>query len=143
MTFTVTAGDVARLLPGAAVPDPAHLALAIIWARGELARRRVTLDALSGDALVAARSAVAARALALKAGLGGAIALHASSRAGPAKIIESLKIPDEIEVKYRAVASASEGLSLTAGQFDALAEEFLSYAVPTVTTARVFPGASR
>jgi hypothetical protein len=140
--LTVATGEIAELLPGAPKPKPAFVNLALGWARGELTRRGAP-DSLSGDALLAARTAVAAKALALQAGVGGVISLEGLASGGAAKIIESFKVPDEIEVKYRAAVSQDTSLALAGEQWDLLAATLLTQALPVVTPRRLAVGVAR
>ena len=140
--LTVTPDDVPGLIPGAPYPEAAHVSLALVWARTQLALRRVDPDTLSGDALLAARTGVAARALALKAGIGGVVSLEGAAVGGAARVIESVRVPDEIEVKYRAPQSTDTALALAADGWDATATYWLQQ-VPGRGSRVVFPGAAR
>ena len=134
----VTPAEVPTLIPGAPQPEQAHVTLATLWARGELAQRRVALDSLTGDALVAARTAIAARSLALKAGFGGVISLGGVG-ANTRKKIEL----GPIKVEY-AVGMDSQGRAVVeADGWDALALQLLYLALPPVRFSGWFPGASR
>ncbi|WP_295818012.1 hypothetical protein [uncultured Deinococcus sp.] len=140
MALTVTPDDVFDLIPGAPAVELAHLALALLWAKRELRLRRVDPDALEGDALLTARTAVAAKALALNAGIGGVVSLDSSATEGGLK---GIKLPG-IELTLAPQSRDARGnLVLAASDWAALAEEFLALAMPVSTRPRLFPGASR
>ncbi len=136
-------GDVPDLLPGAPEPEPQFVTLAILWAAGELGKRHVPPDLLGAEALTGVKTAIAAKALALMAQVKGVVTLENVAESGAARVIESIKIPDEIEVKYRAATSTDGTLALAAGQWDSLADGFLALAVPGTPSRGLFPGAAR
>lgn len=137
--------DVSTLIPGAPPPEQAYLDLARGWLAGELGVRGVTPSELTGDALLLARTAWAAKALAFKAAAGGVIVLERVASTGAARVIESVKIPDEIEVKFRAAASSDQSLALASGDWGKLADGFLALVFSLVGSRpqRRFFGASR
>lgn len=141
--LTVAPQEVPELIPGAPQPEPGHMDLAALWLGGELLRRRVVDGTLSGPALLAARTALAAKALALKAGVDGALSLQVSAGSGAAKVIESVEVPDEIKVKYRAAQRADEALSLASGQWEEVALAYLLLAVGSGARFRAFAGVAR
>ncbi|MCD0165410.1 hypothetical protein CBQ26_00595 [Deinococcus indicus] len=145
--ITVTPAEVPQLIPDAPadVTDvtEGHLTLAALWVAQRLAERNVSDTALDTPQRLAARTAIAAKALELRAGTDSGITLHHVATSGPAKVIESIKIPDELEVKYRAAASKDETLTLTSTHWAGLAEKFLLLAFPSAPRRPLFPGAAR
>ncbi|WP_339098302.1 hypothetical protein WDJ50_18650 (plasmid) [Deinococcus sp. VB142] len=141
--LTVTPQEVPELIPGAPQPEPGHMDLAALWLGGELLRRRVAAESLTGPALLAARTALAAKALGLKAGVDGALSLQVSAGSGAARVIESVEVPDEIKVKYRAAQRADEALLLASGQWEEVALAYLLLAAGSGSGVRVFAGVAR
>ncbi|UQN10372.1 hypothetical protein [Deinococcus sp. QL22] len=139
MALAVSPDQVTELIPGAPEPEDAHVTLALIWARGELARRQVVADTLTGDALMAARTAVAAKALAYRAGLGGTLTLLSGSTGGGLKAI---KLPG-LELSLTPASDSHGSSVLAAGDLDAFAAALLLLAVPVGGFAFAFPGAAR
>ncbi len=131
----VTPEQVPQLLPGAPQPEQQHLTLATLWARGELAARRVDLGALTGDAEVAARTAIAAKSLALKAGIGGVIGL--SGKAGASKIKVG---PIEVTLAAR---DAHGQAQVAQTEWEVLAGQLLALAVPARPLRGAFSGVAR
>lgn len=136
----VTGASVEVLLPGAPEVAAAYIHLANLWFDGELARRALTRDDLQDAPARAARTAIAAKALAYQAATGAVFALNA---AGAAQVIESIKVPDEIEVKYRASMTAGEGLALAREDWHTLADAFLLLALPAQRRRAGIVGTSR
>lgn len=139
----VTPDQVPSLIPEAPAPGEAHLALAEVWARGQLGLRQINLDTLEPEQLPLARTAIAARALAVKAGFGGALALEQSGAGQAARVIESVKIDGEIETKFRAPQARDVALVSAASGWQAMAEEALALIPSPTRPLRLFPGASR
>lgn len=131
----VTPADVPDLIPDAPTPQPEHVALATLWARGELAARQVTLDSLTGEAEVAARTAIAAKSLAYQAGFGGVIGL--SGKVGASKIKVG---PIEVTLAAR---DAHGQAQVAQGEWEAFAAQLLALAVPARPLRGFFPGAAR
>ncbi|MBZ9753001.1 hypothetical protein K7W42_19365 [Deinococcus sp. HMF7604] len=125
--------DVPTLIPGAPIPEAAFLNLAAIWASGEATKRRADLDSLTGPAAEAARTAIAAKSLGFKAGLGGVLSLEESSSSGGLKGIKlpGLELtlnPSGTDVHGRATVAAEE--------WHAFAAQFLDLALPGVPRRR-------
>ncbi|UQN05466.1 hypothetical protein [Deinococcus sp. QL22] len=139
----VSAGGVASLLPGATAPSQAHVNLAGVWLRGELARRQIDPDTLTGDRALAARTAWAAKALAYRAALDSTSGSQQAGSEAAALELASLKVPGEIELTYRAGMSSSDLLRAAAADWAVLAAEFLALVTAGHVTVRRFPGASR
>lgn len=137
----VTPQEAADFFEGAPEVAVSQLTLATVWASGELALRRVGLDHLGAEQRQAVRMAIAAKALALRAGVTGVVGLRAS--ASNAKVVESVEVVDEIKVKFRAAVSADELVTLETGQWSALAESLLQLALPVAHVGFIFPGAAR
>lgn len=136
----VTADDVQDLIPGAPAPEDAHIALATLWAASELGKHRVTLGVLTGTAADAARAAIAAKSLALKAGLDGAISLGRSATGGGLK---GIKVPG-LELTLNPTSVDEHGkATVAAADWEAFAQQFLQLAVPVQVQRPWFPGASR
>jgi hypothetical protein len=141
VALSLVPGDVPTLIPDAPTPGQVHVTLALIWARGELLKRRVDPELLTGDALVAARTAVAAKALAYKAGLGGTLTLLDGASTGGG--LKGIKLPG-LELTMAPASTDSHGLAiLAASDLDAFALALLLLAAPTGGRTFVFPGASR
>lgn len=141
----IAPADVPSLIPGAPAPETAHVDLAGIWAAQELLSRGVSLDTTWSDAqLTLLKTAIAAKALALKAGLGGVVTLEGIAKNGAARVIDTVEIPDEVKVKYTKAMTGDEALTLASSQWDDLALRFLVQALPASKIRRAaFVGVSR
>lgn len=138
MALSISPTRTEKLLPGLPVPETAYLNLAAGWVEAELVRRRTTSDDLSDEQLDFAQSAAVLKALALKASIGGAVAIEASAAK---KVIEQIKVVGQMEIKYS--LGQPQPLLLASTQWEQLAEQMLRLALPSVPTARRFPGVAR
>lgn len=131
--------DVPNLIPGAPVPDAAHLTLATLWAAREMASRNTDPATLTGDHLTAYRTAVAAKSLAYKAGLGGAVTLTGTASGGGLK---GIKLPGLELTLNPTTVDVHGNAQVATGEWDAYALAFLDLAAPR-PARRAFAGVSR
>ncbi|MVN88284.1 hypothetical protein GO986_16180 [Deinococcus sp. HMF7620] len=118
--------DVPTLIPGAPIPEAAFLNLAAIWASGEATKRRADLASLSGPAAEAARTAIAAKSLGFKAGLGGVLSLEESTGGG----LKGIKLPG-LELTLNPSGTDVHGrATVAAEEWHAFAAQFLDLALP-------------
>lgn len=135
----VTPADVPALIPGAPEPEQVHVTLASIWVAGELARLRVDPAGVTSEQETLVRTAVAAKSLALKAGLGGTLSLtSAASAAG----LKGIKIPG-LELALTPASTDVHGNAVVAAaDWEAYALQFLALLSPARRT-RGFAGVAR
>lgn len=136
----LTPEQVPELLPGAPVPAAPHVTIALAWGAQQLLVRGLTIANLTAEQVVLYRTAVAARSLSLKAAIEGTVAVSATSNA---RVIEQIKIPEEIEVKWKVAAATDQPLYLAADQWAEMALSFLMLALPGLARRRAFAGTSR
>ncbi|RJF74927.1 hypothetical protein D3875_02730 [Deinococcus cavernae] len=135
----VTPEEVTALFPDADEVSSVHLRLAALWLEGELARRSASLAGLTANQLSAVRMAVAARALALKAGVDGTLTFTSSAGG---RGLKGIKLPG-LELQLNPNQTDQRG-NLLLGQADlgTLADQLLNLVFPA-SIRWSFPGAAR
>lgn len=141
--ITITADDVPTLLPGASVPQDVFIGHATLWVQQQLSEWRVTEADLSAAQVSAAQTALAATALAYQSDLRLAQHLLTTGLATPKREIETVKIPGEVEVKFRAPGNAAQVQADTVTHWTDLALQYLKLALPTRPRRAGFFGAAR
>lgn len=142
--LTVTPQQVPQLIPGApADVADAHLGLATLWLAQQLSDRRVSEDALSDQAQIAARTALAAKALELRSALTGGVTRLQVATSSSGGALESIKLPGlELKLGKTVTVDGAQAHEVAAGTWAALAVQLLALALPSLPR-RVFPGAAR
>lgn len=142
---TVTPSDLVRFFPDAKLPDVtrAHFDLAALWFQQQLAERDVTADTLAEPQLTAAKMAVGATALAFHSDLAVAQKLLAKADTTPGRVIEQVKVVDEIEVKFRAPEDPLAAQRDTVTSWADLALKYLALALPVRRRRPTFFGAAK
>lgn len=132
--------DVPDLIPDAPVPEDAHVTLAGIWLVQELLGRGVSVDMVWTDAQTTLlKTTLAAKALALKAGLGGVVTLGESASGGGLK---SIKLPG-LELSLNTTSTDTHGKAvIAASDWERYALQFLALLLPSAGR-RGFVGVSR
>lgn len=135
----VTPADVPALIPDAPQPEQVHVTLASIWVAGELARLRIDPAGLTAEQQVLVRTAIAAKSLALKAGLSGTISLTGTAASGGLK---GIKLPG-LELTLTPTSTSVHGSAVVAAaDWEAFALQVLALLGPARRVG-AFAGVSR
>ncbi|GGR62226.1 hypothetical protein GCM10008959_25220 [Deinococcus seoulensis] len=144
--ITVTPAEVPQLIPGApADVTDGHLTLAALWVAQRLTERNVSDAALTEPQALAARTALAAKALEVRSALtGGVTRLQVAAGSTSGGALESIKLPGlELKLGKTTTTDGAELLDVAATTWATLAEQLLAYALPAAPRRVLFPGAAR